>query len=144
MGSAPVSENPRVDIAEAKAALVRDLGGDYDDEQLARLSRGIDQVVGLWRSEDGDASELQDFVRSNFAADSAERDALFERMQFVLESLEGHLVDVNRDLRMHADVDAGPVRPYDEVLAGLRPGAHVTEDLFANKIALRRCCSTSR
>jgi hypothetical protein len=124
-----------VDIPEAKAALVRDLGGEYDDEQLARLSRGIDQVARLWRSEDGDASDLLDFVRSSFAADSAARDALFERMEFVLESLEGHLVDVNRDFRMHADVDAGPVRAYDEVLAGYDPTAHVNDDFFANKIA---------
>src|SRR5206468_1067965 len=75
------------------------------------------------------------FVRENFAGDQATLDALFDRMQFIEESLFGYMSAIGRDLRWQSDLDIGPIYPFDEVLAGYAPGAHLNEDLFANKIA---------
>ncbi len=33
------------------------------------------------------------------------------------------------------DLDRGPILPFDEVLAAYDPGAHLTDDLFENKLA---------
>ena len=43
--------------------------------------------------------------------------------------------EAGRELRMHVDLDSGPILPFDEVLAGYDPGAHVTDDLFDDKLA---------
>ena len=43
--------------------------------------------------------------------------------------------EAGRDLRMHVDLDRGPILPFDEALAAYDPGAHLTDDLFENKLA---------
>jgi hypothetical protein len=112
-----------------------ELVAKYGEAQHARVTRGLAQVARFWRAGDGDAAEFEDFVRTNFAGDAATLDTLFERMQFVLESVFGHFADISRDLRRQSDLDIGPVLAFDETLAGYDAGAHVSEDFFANKIA---------
>jgi hypothetical protein len=45
------------------------------------------------------------------------------------------MLEIARDLRKQSDLDLGPIYPFDEILAGYDPSAHVTDDLFANKLA---------
>jgi hypothetical protein len=98
-------------------------------------ARGKKQAAALWRPADGDAAAFEVFARANTAADAATRDALFTRLAAALTSLDGHMREAGRDLRMHVDLDSGPILPFDEVLAGYDPGAHLTDDLFDNKLA---------
>ncbi len=56
-------------------------------------------------------------------------------MQKAIESLDGHMTEINRDFRMQADLDRGEIYPFDEALAGYDPGAHVVDDFFSNKLA---------
>ena len=98
-------------------------------------ARGKKQASALWRAADGDAAAFEAFSRANTAADAAARDALFTRLSAALVSLKGHMDEVGRDLRMYVDLDSGPILPFDEVLAGYDPGAHLTDDLFDDKLA---------
>ena len=98
-------------------------------------ARGKKQAAALWRAADGDAAAFEAFVRANTAADAATRQILFARLSGALVTLDGHVRETGRDLRMHVDLDSGPILPFDEVLAGYDPGAHVTDDLFDNKVA---------
>jgi len=98
-------------------------------------ARGKKQAAALWRAADGDAAAFEAFVRANTAADAATRQILFARLSGALVTLDGHMRETGRDLRMHVDLDSGPILPFDEVLAGYDPGAHVTDDLFDNKVA---------
>jgi hypothetical protein len=93
------------------------------------------QVADFWRAEDGDAAAFEELVRTHFAGDPATLDALFNRMQFILESVNGHMTEIARDLQWQSDLDLGTVYPFDELLAGYSPGAHITDDLFQNKVA---------
>src|SRR5229473_2326921 len=52
-----------------------------------------------------------------------------------MESLDGHMLEINRDFRRQSDLDLGPVYPFDEMLAGYDPSAHVVDDFFGNKLA---------
>ncbi|HEX5134264.1 MAG TPA: hypothetical protein VFW81_02630, partial [Thermoanaerobaculia bacterium] len=94
-----------------------------------------DQVARFWRPDDGDVKAFQEFVRANFAGDQKTLDALFERMEFAMESLDGHMVEINRDFRMQSDLDRGPIYGFDEILAGYDPSAHAVDDFFGNKLA---------
>lgn len=122
-------------LSDANRALVDELAARYGAGQRPAIERGVRQVAGFWRSEDGDAATMAQFVRDNYAGETAERDALFDRMELVLESIAGHTNEMARDMRRQSDLDLGPIYRFDETLAGYDPGAHVLDDFFANKLA---------
>jgi hypothetical protein len=107
----------------------------YGKAQQARAERGIAQVSGLWREEDGRQDEFEDFVRANFAGDAAVLDAIFRRLELVMEQMDGHMHEIQRVLREPVDLDCGPILAIDEALAGYDISAHVLDDLFRNKLA---------
>jgi hypothetical protein len=123
------------ELTASRTALEKELLGKYGEGQRERLTRGVKQVAQFWRAGDGDAKAFEEFVRANFAGDPATLDALFERLEFAMESLDGHMLEINRDFRMQSDLDRGPIYPFDETLAGYDPSAHVNDDFFANKLA---------
>jgi hypothetical protein len=130
---------------EAMTSLEQELVAKYGEADRARIARGLAQLSKFWRlggtadagedAGDGDAATLAAFVRENYAGDAAARDAFFSRMEFVFESLDGHLLEIGRDLRRQSDLDIGPVRSFDHALAAYDVGAHLSDDLFANKLA---------
>jgi len=141
MSAAGAEEPPRSAASapawmkEESGRLEKELAGKHGEETRPRLARGLKQVAEFWRSEDGDAATFEEFVRTNFAGDSKTLDALFDRMEFALESLDGHMLEIGRDFRKQSDLDLGKIYSFDETLAGYDPSAHVTEDLFSNKLA---------
>ncbi|HKR65710.1 MAG TPA: hypothetical protein VJZ00_18410 [Thermoanaerobaculia bacterium] len=123
------------DMNESIKKLETELVAKYGEAQRPRLVRGMKQVAQFWRDEDGDAAAFEDLIRTHFAGDQATLDALFNRLQFALESYNGHLSEVGRDFRWQSDLDLGPIYPFDEILAGYDPAAHFNDDMFANKFA---------
>jgi hypothetical protein len=115
--------------------LESELVAKYGEAQRPRIQRGLKQAAQFWRDADGDAAAFEDFVRTNFAGDTQTLDALFNRMQFVLESLDGHMYEIARDWRWQSDLDVGTIYPFDETMAAYDPSAHVNDDLFENKLA---------
>lgn len=119
----------------AMQQLENELVAKYGETQRARAQRGIRQVSQFWRAEDGDRAAFEEVIRTHFAGDPETLDALFNRLQFVFESVGGHMNEIGRDLRWQSDLDLGPVYPFDELLAGYDPSAHINDDFFANKLA---------
>ena len=122
-------------MKDSMQKLETELVAKYGESHRARVQRGLRQVADFWRAEDGDRAAFEELVRTHYAGDPATRDALFNRMQFILESVYGHMTEIARDLQWQSDLDVGTVYPFDEILAGYSPGAHITDDFFANKIA---------
>ncbi len=122
-------------MKDAASALEVELTAKYGPGVHDRLSRGLSQVGALWRAGDGDAAAFAAFVRKSFAVDTKTRDALFDRMEFAVESLEGHMLEITRDFQEQSQLDLGDVYPFDEVMAGWDPSAHVRDDWFENKLA---------
>lgn len=117
------------------AKMQGELVAKYGASQAARAEKGLRQVSEFWRAEDGDASAFEEFVRTNFAGDQAALDTMFNRFGYLLEQLDGHMHEINREFRTQLDLDRGPVQPYDETFAGYDPSAHVGDDFFQNKLA---------
>lgn len=115
--------------------LEAELTAKYGRSQHARIERGVKQVLDYWRPSDGDAAAFENFVRANFAGDEATLNTLFTRFQDLLEQLRGHMHEIYRVFRQQADMDLGPVLPFDEIFAGYDPSAHVLDDFFENKLA---------
>ncbi len=112
-----------------------ELAARYGAAQRPRIQRGLKQVANFWISTDGDAGAFEEFTRKNFAGDQAAVDTLFTRCQRLFEQLDGHMHEIDIALRTQTDLDLGPVMPYDETFAGYDPAAHVTDDLFNNKVS---------
>ncbi len=141
----PLLENPMSAVAAegptlpwmktSTEKLDKELVAKYGEAQRVRLERGLRQVAEFWQAQDGDSAAFEDFVRTNFAGDTTTLDTQFQRFQSLLEQLFGHMHEINREFRQQADLDAGPIYPFDEVFAGYDPSAHVVDDFFDNKLA---------
>jgi hypothetical protein len=122
-------------LATSAAKVEQQLVAKYGEAQRSRARRGLRQIAEFWRPEDGDAAVFEDFARVNFAGDEATLNTMFARIQRLLEQLNGHMHEINREFRQQADLAAGPVLPFDELFAGYDPEAHVVDDFFNNKLA---------
>jgi hypothetical protein len=129
--AATTTTAPAVDPAVVQAAKDA-LLATHGDAHRPRIERGVDQVAALWRPDDGD---LVAFCAAQFVAAPDAIDALFARLQAQLEQIDGHVLELGRSLRWHADVDTGAMLPVDALLSTVDPGAHVVDDLFAAKVA---------
>jgi hypothetical protein len=135
-GSSIAAETESLDWVSSSVAKLQDeLIVKYGKSQRARLDRGLKQVLEYWRPSDGDAAVFENFVRAHFAGEQAAVDAMFHRFQELLEQLRGHMHEIYRTFRQQADMDIGPVLPFDEIFAGYDPSAHVPDDFFENKLA---------
>jgi hypothetical protein len=121
----------RAASARAVAALVRSHG----EAERARAERGVRQAASFWRPADGDATAFEAFCAEQFAPRGPALDAVFGRFEASFETLEGHLLEVRRDLSRFAHVDVGPMIPLDGLLAAHEPAAHLVDDLFDGKVA---------
>lgn len=108
-----------------------ELTKQFGEAQRARVERGVRQVATLWRKEDGD---LAAFARENFLVDQKDLDATFARFQANFEQLDGHLLEIGRELQKPTALDVGPLLKVDPLFAAYDPSAHVVDDLFNNKL----------
>ncbi|HVX67336.1 MAG TPA: hypothetical protein VHA11_12070, partial [Bryobacteraceae bacterium] len=122
-------------IEASSTRLEAELVSRYGERQRPRVRRGLKQVANFWRESDGNAAAFEEFVRRDFAGDSAALDTMFARYEKLFEQLDGHMLEILLAFRTQTDLDLGPIQPYDEIFAAYDPAAHVTSDLFQNKIA---------
>ena len=121
LAAAPMNTKPVED------ALTKQFG----EPQRARVVQGVRQVATLWRKEDGD---LAAFAKENFIVEQKELDETFARFEANMEQLDGHLLEIGRELQKPTALDVGPLLKVDPLFAAYDPSAHLTEDLFSNKL----------
>jgi hypothetical protein len=121
-----------VDIKPASTALLA-----AHPAERARIERGLRQVQRLWRAEDGDAAALAAFATTHFVAEAGLETA-FHRFERALEQVDGHMLEIGRELRAPVELElpafAQPAA-VDDLFAGWDASSHVIDDLFANKVA---------
>jgi hypothetical protein len=135
LAGADAPRSGREAMKETTTKLEAELVSKYGEAERGRIRQGLSQAADFWREEDGDAKAFEEMVRTYLAGDKATRDALFSRMEFALESYDGHSNEIARDFRKQSDLDLGPIYPFDEILAGYDPTAHFTEDSFQDRLA---------
>jgi len=115
-----------------QAALVSALLQKHGEAARARAERGVRQVAGFWRAEDG---EVGAFVRESFVSDPVQLEALLKRFSAAFEQIDGHMLEIGRALRSWSELELGPQMDLDQLFAALDVGAHLPEDLFTSKVA---------
>jgi hypothetical protein len=116
---------------QAKSALLQ----KYGEADKFRIERGVDQAASLWRKEDGSSQDFQNFCLSNFIGQPAAFRANFDRLEMNFEVLFGHFNKMILDLKRPLDLDWGEILPQDVIFGQYDPSAHLSDDLFQNKLA---------
>jgi len=135
--SLPLSaQDPALFIgAEQRQKVKEELMKQHGEAHRFRIERGVDQVADLWRKEDGDADVFAGYCRESFIADPAALDAAFQKSEFYGEILNGFFGEMGILMNQPVDLDWGEITPIDMAMAEFNPAAHLSEDLYQNKIA---------
>ncbi|HEX7502237.1 MAG TPA: hypothetical protein VF451_02360, partial [Acidobacteriota bacterium] len=127
----PAKFIPGDDLLKVKTELLQKFGAG----EKFRIERGVEQAAGLWRAGDGSAAEFAAFCRENFAAAGAPLQALFKKLEFYNEAIGGNFNEMSLDKDQPVDLDWGEITPLDIAMNQFDLSAHVSEDMFSNKIA---------
>ncbi|TFG84842.1 MAG: hypothetical protein E4H20_02065, partial [Spirochaetales bacterium] len=106
-------------------------GNDCRDRAL----QGVRCAASFWCEADGDQADFTEFCLRHFACDGEKKDELFARLEPVAETLYGSMHLIGKRLEWAVHVDQGPLLPVDDILSAWSPGAHISDDLYANKLA---------
>ena len=115
--------------------VIKKLTDSLGEASKLRIERGVKQVASLWEKQDGDQQAFTDFCTGKFIADTAKLDVLFKKLQRSFEVMYGNYNKMGMDLRVPVDLSGDELTPIDEMFASFSPSSHLTDDLFANKIA---------
>ncbi|GMO34807.1 MAG: hypothetical protein Pg6B_05060 [Candidatus Azobacteroides pseudotrichonymphae] len=106
-----------------------------DEKKNVLIEQGVKQVAKLWRISDGRNKEFIEFCKKHYYSDPKQREELFLRISKYLEAINGHFNEMSLRLQYHIHEDTGALQNIDELFASYNPNAHLTEDLYTNKIA---------
>lgn len=126
-----VARLSKTDIETTVAKLNDTFGTAYSEQ----IERGVNHAASLWRANDGSAEEFTRFCLDNFIADDQERELVFNKISRNMEVLLGHFNKISLDLQEPIHLTGGTVHEIDGMFAGYGASAHLTDDLYANKIA---------
>lgn len=113
----------------------KELVTSFGEQNKFRIEHGTQQVADFWQKEDGTLDAYMDFCKKNFVGDDKKLLALFSKVQNALEVLNGNYNKIGLDLNVPIAVAGYDITPVDELIASYAPAAHLTDDLFQNKLA---------
>jgi len=111
------------------------LKAQYPDYPSERIVRGVRHAGSIWWAKDGSENDFKTFCVDNFAGDDNLRHLLFEKLDKHFETLLGHFNWMSLRLQEPVHLKFGEILTVDELFAGYDPGAHLSDDLYDNKIA---------
>jgi hypothetical protein len=100
------------------------------------IERGVEQMAMLWNHSDGSETDFYNFCLDNFCKTKDEKKQLFDRVAENFETIFGHNNRVTLDLLRPTQITGYNALPIDDLFATYNVGAHFSDDMFANKIAL--------
>lgn len=123
------------EIPEATIQSVIKMLSEKNPPSKTDIEKGVRQVARLWQEADGDTETFRSFCLENYISDPAEKEAVFLKISDYMEAINGHFSQMSQKLGWHVTVDTGPIHPVDYQFSRLSLRAHLTEDLYKNKIA---------
>ena len=115
----------------------RNLIEKYGDSFQADIEKGVVHAASLWRQGDGTPDDFVTFCSDNFIADATQKHSFFMRVSRNMEILNGHYNKIVLDLQRPIHQPMGTINPIDEAFAAYSPMAHLSDDLYQNKIAFQ-------
>jgi hypothetical protein len=114
--------------------VVGQMHAKFGVKEKQRYETTLPQMARLWTEKDGTAEDFAKFCSEHFMT-GKDLDGLFERCEYKLEQINGHMLALFTQLRLETDETRGKLLPVDHLFSVWNPSAHVTDDLFQNKLA---------
>ena len=104
--------------------------------QKELITKGVTQVANLWKSTDGSESDFIAFCVDNYQVTPEAKEVLFKRLARNFEIINGYYSKMNKELLKPLQLDNGEeATQIDELFGAFSPTAHLTDDMFGNRIA---------
>lgn len=110
-------------------------GSIIHETSLQRFQKGVAQAAQLWQEKDGTEQEFIDFCTKSFITDDTAREMVFKKLDYYFEQLYGNFNAMSLGLLHHLHLDTGELHEVDSMFGSFSPSAHMSEDLFTQKIA---------
>lgn len=107
----------------------------HGEQNHFRIERGVKQAALFWTEKDGSKEEFVGLCQQYFIGSPQILEANFKKLENYGEILGGFFREMALDLRQTIDLDLGEIFPIDRAFGQFNPAAHLTEDLFKNKMA---------
>jgi len=101
----------------------------------ALLEKGVRQAAFLWRAEDGSEAEFRELVRNTYAGDAGSKKALYDKLTSAYASIFGSYGELGTILQRPVILKGPEPDEVDYILSTYNPSAHISDDMFANKLA---------
>ena len=121
---------------ETQTEVINELLEKYGDKEAFRIEKGVKQVASLWRNSEGSEKDFKTFCSEHFTPKGEKLDRMFDKISRNMEVLWGKFHEMDVLLKEPLHLDGPPVTDIDMMFGSYNPGAHLTEDLYRNKIAL--------
>lgn len=119
----------------AKKNIMKKLIDKFGAEHKDRIEIGVKQAASLWRRADGAKEDFEKFCLERFVADPDELNKVFEQFARHMEVLYGNFNKMSLELKEPMHLSYGDVHEIDLMFGAYAPGAHLSDDLYQNKIA---------
>lgn len=116
-------------------AVVRQLTDSLGEACAFRVERGVKQVAGLWRETDGSEEDFVRFCLESFVAGEEELEQLYTTLERNFEVIHGNFHKMNVALKEPLQLEGPAITPVDMMFGSYSPSSHLTDDLYANKVA---------
>jgi hypothetical protein len=140
LSSCGTSNTPEaMDVSNISGTVITNLQNElkekYGDALAFRIDRGVAQAAALWRVQDGTEEEFAGLVRDHFISDEGQLEVLYSRLERSFEILNGHFHKMDVKLKEPLHLEGPSPEPVDLLLGAYNPSAHLTDDLFENRVA---------
>ncbi|SCD21986.1 Peptidase M3-like family [Proteiniphilum saccharofermentans] len=123
-------------IPQAKVeAVIKQLKDSLGDSHAFRIERGVRQVAGQWGEQDGTVDDFAGFCKNSFISDTAKLSGLFSALERNFEVIYGYFHKIDVMLKASLQLEGPEITPVDMMFGGYDVSAHLTDDLYNNKIA---------
>ena len=121
---------------ETQKQVIQKLVEKYGEKEQFRIQRGVNQAASLWRESEGSEENFKTFCRENFTPKGEKLDRLFDKISRNMEVLWGKFHEMDVLLKEPLHLAGPPVTELDMMFGSFNPRAHLTEDLYRNKIGI--------
>ncbi|RNC64884.1 hypothetical protein [Proteiniphilum sp. X52] len=123
-------------IPQAKVeAVINHLKDSLGESHAFRIERGVRQVAGQWGGQDGTVDDFAEFCKNSFMSDTARLSKLFNTLERNFEVIYGYFHKIDVMLKAPLQLEGPEITPVDMMFGGYDVPAHLTDDLYDNKIA---------
>ncbi|SFL27580.1 hypothetical protein [Proteiniphilum acetatigenes] len=116
-------------------AVIKQLTDSLGESHAFRIERGVRQVAGLWREQDGTADDFTGFCKGSFISDTAQLSRLFNTLERNFEVIYGYFHKMDVMLKAPLQLEGPEITSVDMMFGGYDVSAHLTDDLYDNKVA---------